>query len=156
MEAKTEIREKNSEVLNDLIMINNDRINCYEKAAQESGDSDEDLRELFKKMAGEGRVYAEELKCNIIGDGSKPKDETTLLGGIYNTWIYIKSRIFGTTRKDILESCECMEDAAQRAYRKALESNALTGFSRRMVNNQKIRLMYTHDKIRRLCEMQVY
>lgn len=155
MEPKAVILEKNSEVLNDLIMINNDRIKSYEKAADDTGESDEDLRELFKTMAGESRVYAEELKSNVIRDGSSPQDETTLLGGVYRAWMYIKSRIIGTTRRDLLESSECIEDAAQRAYKKALESEDLTSFSRRIVNNQKIRLRYAHDKIRRMCEMQV-
>ena len=45
-------------VLNDLIQINNDRINGYEKAAEEIRDRDIDLQALFGKLANDSRKYA--------------------------------------------------------------------------------------------------
>ena len=38
-------------VLNDLIRINNDRIEGYERASKEAKDIDVDLRAIFNRMA---------------------------------------------------------------------------------------------------------
>jgi hypothetical protein len=46
--------EKNEtaiEVLNDLIRINNDRIEGYEKAVNKTNETDVDLRTIFNRMA---------------------------------------------------------------------------------------------------------
>jgi len=50
--------EKNIDVLNDLIQINNDRVAGYEKAANETEFVDADLRSIFNSMASESRTYA--------------------------------------------------------------------------------------------------
>ena len=45
-----------SEVLNDLIQINNDRIEGYEKALKELKDEDADLKDLFISMIDESHI----------------------------------------------------------------------------------------------------
>ena len=43
------------EILNDLVEINNDRINGYERGLKELKDGDEDLRVLFLGFIDESR-----------------------------------------------------------------------------------------------------
>ncbi len=54
--------EKDVDVLNDLIRINNDRVAGYEKAAKQTEIIDADLRGIFTSMAAESQTYVNELQ----------------------------------------------------------------------------------------------
>lgn len=146
--------ETNTEVLNDLIKINNDRVKGYEKAAKETKDEDSDLRQLFTDMAADSVSYAQDLKNLTIGKGPSPADETTLDGDIYRAWMDVKATFSGKNRKAILASCEFGEDAAQKAYEKALKKPGLSNDVRQLVSDQKDRLQLAHDKIKRMRDTQ--
>jgi uncharacterized protein (TIGR02284 family) len=117
--------EKSAEVLNDLIEINTDRVVGYEKAAKETAASDADLRALFNDMASESKTYLAELKKHVQKTGEDPAEGTTQRGKIYRVWMDVKAAVSGQSRKAILASCEYGEDAAQRAYDSALETEDL-------------------------------
>jgi uncharacterized protein (TIGR02284 family) len=146
--------ETNTEVLNDLIKINNDRIKGYEKAAKETADNDADLRQLFTDMAAESVRYAQELKNLTVGKGPTPAEETTLDGDIYRAWMDVKATFSGKNRKAILASCEFGEDAAQKAYEKALKKPGLSSDVRQLIQDQKDQLRMAHDKIKRMRDTQ--
>ena len=145
-----ERNEKIAETLNDLVEINNDRIVGYERAAKETKEEDADLRSLFNDMADESRNYLNELKQCVRSTGEEPAKDTTKRGKIYRVWMDMKAAITGHNRKAILDSCEYGEDAAQRAYERALEDDDLTGEARSIVNEQKTKLRTSHDRIKRL------
>jgi uncharacterized protein (TIGR02284 family) len=139
-----------TEVLNDLVRINNDRITGYEKAADESKDIDVDLKAIFHKMADESRKYASELKehINAIG-GESVTDDTTGMGKLYRAWMDVKATFTGKDRAAILNSCEYGEDAAQRAYNDALASDAdMDTDTRQLITTQKAALKTSHDLIK--------
>lgn len=147
--------EKTNEVLNDLIQINNDRIEGYEKAAKETHAADADLRALFLSMAAESRRYVNELSSYVARTGEEPADGTTLRGKIYRTWMDVKATFSGKDRKAILASCEYGEDAAQKAYEEALEADVeLVTEIRQLITEQKSSLLKSHDKIKRLRDTQ--
>ncbi len=146
--------EKNAEVLNDLIKINNDRVKGYEKAATETKDKDADLRTLFNNMASESRNYINELERQVAGRGESPAESTTFYGDIYRGWMDVKATFTGKDRKGILASCEFGEDAAQRAYEKALKEPDLTGDVTRLISDQKSRLRDSHDRIKAMRDSQ--
>jgi len=146
--------EKNTEVLNDLIKINNDRVKGYEKAAAETKDADADLRTLFNDMAAESRVYIQEMERYVTTTGESPADGTTIYGDIYRGWMDVKATFTGKGRKGILASCEFGEDAAQRAYEKALKEDDLTADVRQLIGDQKARLRTSHDRIKRMRDAQ--
>jgi uncharacterized protein (TIGR02284 family) len=146
--------ETNAEVLNDLIKINNDRIKGYEKAAKETDSQDADLRTVFNDMASESRTYAEELKSHLVGRAPSPGDESTASGAIYRMWMDVKATFSGKGRKAILASCEFGEDAAQKAYNKALEKTELSQEVRQVISDQKTKLKRSHDKIKRMRDTQ--
>jgi uncharacterized protein (TIGR02284 family) len=149
-----EKNEKNAEILNDLVEINNDRIEGYEKAAKETATEDADLRSLFMDMAGESRTYAAELKKHVISAGEEPASDTTQRGKIYRVWMDVKAAITGHDRKAILASCEYGEDAAQKAYDKALEEEGLTAEVRGLIVEQKAKLRKSHNEIKRMRDTQ--
>ncbi len=145
-----ETNERIAETINDLVEINNDRIVGYEKAAKETKTEDADLCTLFNDMADESRQYLNELKEVVRQAGEEPAKDTTQRGKIYRVWMDMKAAITGHNRKSILDSCEYGEDAAQRAYDRALEDDDLTGQVRNLVTEQKSKLRTSHDRIKRL------
>jgi uncharacterized protein (TIGR02284 family) len=147
--------EKTAEVLNDLIRINNDRIEGYEKAANETKSEDADLQALFRQMAAESRSYATDLKKYVMGSGEDPAQNTTTSGKIYRAWMDVKAVFTGKDRKAILGSCEFGEDAAQKAYDTALSTDAeLNTEVRQLIMDQKTSLKRSHDRIKQLRDAQ--
>jgi uncharacterized protein (TIGR02284 family) len=142
------------EVLNDLIRINNDRINGYQKATNEARDIDADLRGIFNRMGEESRKYVAELTAEVGKLGGEPVTGTTVSGKIYRAWMDVKATFTGKDRHAILESCEYGEDAAQKAYEEALASDAtLPTEVRQLIANQKASLRTSHDLIKKYRDM---
>jgi uncharacterized protein (TIGR02284 family) len=149
-----ETNEKNAEVLNDLIEINNDRIQGYTKAVAETKTEDADLRDLFESVASESRDCLDELKKFVFRNGEAPAEGTTARGKIYRLWMDVKAVITGHNRKAILASCEFGEDAAQRAYQQALDTEGISEDVRMLITDQKTRLRRSHDQIKRMRDAQ--
>ena len=149
------VNEKTSEVLNDLITINNDRIAGYNRAEKETDDKDADLQSLFRQMSAESRSYVTDLSKYVAASGDEPSDKTMLSGKIYRAWMDVKATFSGKDRKAILASCEFGEDAAQKAYDAALSSDAeLPTEVRQLIMDQKTSLKKSHDRIKALRDRQ--
>jgi len=136
----------NSETLRDLIRINNDRVTGYSKAATQT--DDQELQSLFSQLSQQSRQFASELRSLVSDDDKNVTDETTTAGKIYRTWMDVKATFGGDDRNGILASCEFGEDAAQKAYKEALEDDDLTPDVRATVEKQKATLRQAHDKIK--------
>ncbi|AMQ00812.1 Aldehyde dehydrogenase [Pedobacter cryoconitis] len=140
----------NPETLNDLIQINNDRIAGYEKAIQELSPEDSDLKDLFVKMVAESHKNKLALASAVQGTGTEMETGTTTSGKIYRAWMDVKAVFTGHDRKTILNNCEAGEDAAQRAYKSALEEEGLSADTRSLITEQKSELRASHDQIKGL------
>jgi len=145
--------ENTAEVLNDLIQINNDRIEGYERAARETEEKDIDLRAIFNNMADESRKYVSELSRYVTVRGEDTAEGTTLKGKIYRAWMDVKATFAGKDRKAIIASCEFGEDAAQKAYEEALKEDVPVEI-RTVITEQKAKLRKSHDTIKRMRDMQ--
>lgn len=149
------MNETTSDVLNDLVRINNDRIEGYNKAERECDDKDADLKSLFRQMAAESRSYVNDLRKYIDTSGGGSADDATLRGKIYRAWMDVKATFSGKDRKAILASCEFGEDAAQKAYNSALSSDAeMPADIRQLIMDQKTSLKKSHDRIKALRDIQ--
>ncbi len=143
------VNEKTSEVLNDLIRINNDRIEGYNRAEKECDDEDSDLQSVFRQMSAESRSYVTDLSKYVSASGENPTDSTTTSGKIYRVWMDVKATFTGKDRKAILASCEFGEDAAQKAYDSALSGDAYYNTEvRQLIMDQKTSLKKSHDRIK--------
>lgn len=145
-----ENRNASAEVLNDLIEINNDRIAGYQKAIDELKDEDADLKSVFLKMVGESQQLKSALVNEVKSAGLEPEEGTTASGKIYRAWMDVKALFTGADRKTILNNCETGEDAAQKAYKMALESDELMAQHRNLIQEQKTTLRQSHDEIKRM------
>ncbi len=135
-------------VLNDLIKINIDRITGYEKAIKETPDHDTEIKRLFERMADESRDYRSQLTEVVSTNGGDPADERTLPGKIYQVWMEIRSSVTTTDERTVLALCEFGEDAAQRAYEKALDVKDLPSEIRHLLETQRSALKESHDTIK--------
>jgi len=145
--------EKLSEVLSDLVQINNDRIEGYLKASDRTDDPD--LKALFQRMIDESRTYVSQLNQELGRMGAEVETGTTVSGKIYRAWMDVKATFTGNDRHAILASCEYGEDAAQRAYDEALRSDDPMPYSiRELIANQKGALKSSHDTIKTYRDME--
>jgi uncharacterized protein (TIGR02284 family) len=143
--------EATVEILNDLIMINNDRIAGYERAINEAKDLDVDLKAMFEGMIRESQQYKQELveKYTTAG-GEQVEEGTTNSGKIYRAWMDVKATFTGSDRKAILSSCEFGEDAWRRAYEAALSAEGeLDIETRNLITEQYESEKKSHDLIKK-------
>ncbi|CAN5508852.1 PA2169 family four-helix-bundle protein [soil metagenome] len=142
------LNEKSIKVLNDLIEINNDRIEGYERAIKET--EDHELETIFTSNAAVSRQFRSELISQVIQNGGTPTEGTTLSGKVYRGWMDIKSTVTGNYNHAILSSCEYGEDAALDVYEEALQSDDLTTKAREIVLQQQSGIEKAHNHIRAL------
>lgn len=148
---RTNENENTNEVLNDLIKINNDRIAGYERALSEMRTEDGDLRNTFESMKSESEGYKKELVTYVEAHDGDVEDDTTISGKIYRAWMEVKNVFTGGERKELLDSCEFGEDAAQRAYEAALANDTrIDDEARQLIEHQQRSLKDSHDTIKRL------
>jgi len=148
--------EKAIGILNDLVRINNDRVVGYEKAIDELKDEDGDLKTLFQRYISESRQYAQELTSEVSRLGGEAADGTTNSGKVYRVWMDLKATVGGHDRKTVLSNCEFGEDAAQKAYDTALNSDLdFEASIRDLIVRQKATLKSGHDEVKRLRDMHI-
>jgi uncharacterized protein (TIGR02284 family) len=149
-----ENNKKIAGIINDLIQINNDRIVGYEKAIDELKDEDADLKTLFHRYTQESKQNVTELTHEVSRLGGDPSDGTTNSGKVYRVWMDLKAAISGKDRQTILDNCEFGEDAAQKAYDMALNTDEdLEAPLRELIIKQKAALRLGHDVVKRLSVM---
>jgi len=136
------------ETLNDLILINNDRIAGYERAMEELAPEDSDLKPLFENMIDESRQARIALGKEVQVLGGTMAEGTMATGKVYRAWMDIKAIFTGHDRHAVIANCEAGEDAAQKAYTGALEEEHLPSFLREMIRDQQQTLKYSHDEIK--------
>ena len=146
--------EKTVEILNDLIEINNDRITGYDKAIKESTGENADLKELFEHMIRESHECKMALSTEVLVLKGETAEGTTNSGKIYRVWMDVKATFSGHDRHSILANCEKGEDAAQAAYKTALNEKDFPMYLHEMIAEQQAKLKLSHDKIKMLRDMQ--
>lgn len=143
-----------TEVLNDLIKINNDRIAGYENAIENTRGLDIDLKAVYQQMATQSKKIVQELGSEVVHHGGSVETDTTLAGKVYRVWMDVKATFSGHDRLSSLDACEFGEDAAQKAYKMALESDAeMTADIRKMIMDQQSSLKNSHEIIEKYCEI---
>jgi len=142
------------EVLNDLIEINNDRIEGYDRAIKESTAENADLIDLFKHMIDESHSCKMALSTEVLVMKGETAEGTTVRGKIYRAWMDVRATFTGQDRYSILANCERGEDAAQAAYKNALAEEDVPKYIHDMIAEQQSKLKLSHDKIKMLRDMQ--
>lgn len=147
--------QKSIDALNQLVEINNDRIEGYETAAKEA--KTDDLKQLFDELRSTSQDNLEELSREVVLLGGTPTESTKVTGKFFRAWMDFKAALTGNDRHQILVSCEFGEDAALKTYHEILEhkSGSLSGNQLEMVRKQSDKIKADHDKIRSLRDAKV-
>ncbi|MBC7571398.1 MAG: PA2169 family four-helix-bundle protein [Spirosoma sp.] len=143
---------KNEEIvedLNDLVKINNDRIQGYEKAVEDTDDTQ--LDDLFRHYIIQSQGFRSQLADHIVRiDGLAVSDATTsdVSSKIHRAWIDIKSAVTGKDRDTVLSSVEFGENAAIDVYKDAIEKDHLPAYIKEDLMKQMGQLEDALDKIK--------
>mgnify|MGYP003657758010 CR=1 FL=1 len=147
--------QETAEILNDLVQINNDRIEGYQTAIDNLKSEDSDLKPLFVSLIGESQECKQSLSNELNLLRADTDESTTASGALYRAWMDVKAVFTGHDRKSVLENCEFGEDAAQKAYKDAAKEEGLPVHLKELIIKQKGILKQSHDKIKLLRDQQV-
>ncbi|WP_298153955.1 PA2169 family four-helix-bundle protein [Flavobacterium sp.] len=140
---------KTIDALNNLVEINNDRVEGYETALKETDAAD--LKTLFKNLIGTSQNNLNALSEEVLRLGGEPTASTRITGKFFRAWMDVKAALTGNDRHQILASCEFGEDKALEAYEEALkDSSKFSTEQVTMVREQQTRLRADHDHVRSL------
>jgi len=150
METITEKNENLIKELNQLVEINNDRIQGYERAIAEN--EDEELDYLFISMASHSKTSKGDLSREISLLGGSATEGTTTSGKLFRLWMDLKAAMTGKNKQEILASCEFGEHAALETYDAVLadEDAVLTEQLRILIEAQKREILTDYDRIKAL------
>lgn len=146
--------QKNEEIvddLNELVKINNDRIQGYMKALEDTKDTQ--LDHLFNEMIVQSQNFRSQLADHIVRiDGHAVTDATsTDIGSkIHRAWIDIKSAISGKDRDAVLSSVTFGETAAVEAYEEAIEEDHIPAYIKEDLTKQLSQLKEARAKMEAL------
>ncbi len=145
---------KQVEILNDLLQINNDRIAGYEKAINGLEDEgNEDLKRLFRHLINNSIDYNEALERQIGLLDGEPALGTSGAGKLYRAWMDFKALVTGGDRAAILGSCITGEETAIRAYQEAIADEALAPDLQQLLNGQLAEIRQSCQEINALKEV---
>lgn len=143
---------KNGEIvedLNDLVKINNDRIQGYEKAVEDTDDAQ--LDDLFRHYIIQSQGFRSQLADHIVRiDGLAVSDVTSTdtSSKFHRAWIDIKTALTGKDRDTVLSSVEYGENAALESYKDAIEKDHLPAYIKEDLMKQMGQLEDALDKIK--------
>ena len=142
--------EKTIKALNELIEINNDRVEGYDTAAKETDASD--LKSLFTKLSTTSHKNLSDLRSEVNRIGGKPEEGTRVTGKFFRAWMDVKAALTGNDRGTILNSCEFGEDKALEAYEHVFENHTdqLSAEQLEMIRKQQSALRADHDQVKAL------
>jgi uncharacterized protein (TIGR02284 family) len=145
--------DESIDILNNLIVLNNDRIDGYKAAYSET--YKEELRDLFVKLEQTSLECKNELESEVKRLGGTPEDGTMILGKLHRGWMDIKAAITGSDSEAILGSCEYGEQTIIKAYQDALEEDMeeVTFEQKAMLNSQLMLLREDYEKIKSMQDL---
>lgn len=148
-------KDKSIDVLNTLIEINNDRIEGYETASNETDETD--LKTLFAQFIGTSQKCKQALVDEVHRLGGTPIEGTKTTGKFFRVWMDVKAALTGKDRKAIINSCEYGEDTAVDTYEKVLRNklNDITPAQQSLVSTQHLLIKADHDKVKAMRDMLV-
>jgi uncharacterized protein (TIGR02284 family) len=138
------------DILNSLLIINIDRIKCYETASEET--KEPDLKNLFDFLWKTSYLCKTQLTAEILRLSGLVQGGTNANGQFFRVWLDINASIPGNDRKTILTLCEFGENIVVETYDDALSGNVneLNHEQKVLLLAQRKTLQKNHNKIKNL------
>jgi uncharacterized protein (TIGR02284 family) len=134
-------------ILNDLIQTCKDGQQGFQEAADHMQDMT--VRGMFLEFSQQRSQFAGELQQEVMRLGGEPEKSGTTMGAMHRGWIDFKSKVTGKSDSAAIHEAESGEDAAVKAYEKALEK-PLPANLRDIVERQYEAVRRTHARVRSL------
>lgn len=146
---------KSLSILNKLIGINQDRIQAYEAAVQETEEAE--LKMLFLNFSFSSKKCTEELAGAIKYLNETPEEHTASADNFFRVWSDVKAALNCKDRRAILNFCEYGENNMLQTYNDILTKDVdfLTIEQHKMLYKQYVLIKGDHDKVKLLLEMQL-
>jgi uncharacterized protein (TIGR02284 family) len=113
--------EKYNEIVLDLLQIQQDRANTYEKMLL-NGNFDEKINMLLKRLAVQSRNNMLELRSHVTDNtGSDPADRVEIRGDILREWHGLSHFLPDSSFPEIMQCFEINEMRTKIAYQQALK-----------------------------------
>ncbi|GAA3939210.1 PA2169 family four-helix-bundle protein [Hymenobacter algoricola] len=150
--AKSAAKGGQAGTLNELLYFVNDRIEGYQRAADESQDAQ--LSGYYKQLVSQSQQFSNELNGYLRQQGGERQTSTTAKGKLYRVWMDAKAAVTGHDEKAILGSNVYGEEWALKAYQEALDDHTLTGTLRQAVERQYGQSQKTYKELQKLESQQ--
>jgi uncharacterized protein (TIGR02284 family) len=146
------VRDQSLDVLNTLVDINNDRIQGYQRASDETEEAD--LKQMFARFISRSEECRGELAAEIERWGGVVIESTKTRGKFFRIWMEVKVALLGNDRLTILDSCEYGEEMTVFTYERALKRNSdiLTFEQEKLLITQHKRLKADYEKVKQMRE----
>lgn len=133
------------DTLNDLIQINNDRIQGSEKVNETNGD--EKYKTLLDRVIEQSTDFRQQLISEVRRVGGQAEwNGNTGKGKLYSVWLDIKSAFTGEPDSSGIEMVQFSEDAARKAYDDALSSSVnLPSDTKDLLETQRGQMNFSFD-----------
>ena len=148
-------KEKSIVVLNNLIEINNERIEIYKTAKKVTEEND--LKDLFSEFQNTSTIFKSELVEEVQKMGGVPVFTVRNNNLLIRIWVNFKSKFIGKDREDILNTMEYNEFVAIKSYKDTLSDNLdhLTAELHILLKSQQMLLTAHHDKVKKLGDLML-
>ena len=146
-------QENAIDALNTLIQINNDRIEGYKSAAEETDETE--LQTLFSELSKTSKMCNTDLIFEVNKLGGTPIEGTKTTGKIYRAWMDFKAILTSKSRSSVLNSCEYGEDVAISTYQDVIDGNMedFTLAQQAMIKAQQMLIKADHNKVKALRDL---
>ena len=134
--------------LNTLIATTIDSITGYEDAAANSEAGQ--FQQMFRDRATERQRVVEELRAEVRRLGGNPEDDGSFMGKTHQRFLDLKAAITGRDEKAIINEVERGEDYLKEKFETALNSDALSGECRAIVERCYQSVREGHDQMSQL------
>ncbi len=137
--------EKAVSTLRELAEFIEDGNRGYQKAASETENVAH--KNFYLEIANQRANFLSEINRVIVDHDGKQEDSGTVKGALYRTYMDAKAALTGGDEDAVVNSSIYGEEWAQKAYRKALEDESLTGEARQVVENQFQKILPVMDRL---------
>lgn len=136
-----------SDLLRELIIINNERYEGYKTAARETNDAA--FKALFAEFSLQSKRFRDELRQLLpINEESPANEESKLFGDFYQSWMKMKTALGENNYNAILEACEFGEDIINKNYDDILKNASFSDKTLTVLETQKKELEQSSDLIK--------
>jgi uncharacterized protein (TIGR02284 family) len=135
------------DLFNQLIVVNNNRIEGYDAAAKDLQGGD--LKDLFPVFIATSQKCKTELISEVQKLNGTPTDSIKTTGELSKAWANVKATIATNDRKALLIACENGENLTINAYNEALatHSECVDAPQRILLNAQRAAIKDDLDKV---------